>query len=179
MLLKWSQIALKSAFIFCWATIYKTTSYIAPLLFTFILMSSFYYLPQQMPGASSVLPMWPCVCMRASRTYPLLPLLLCSPRVWKPCNQARRRWQTLRRNWWHSSRCWSGERPCGQTHNNKVNFLLNTVLNTEVTLSNRFHPKCIFGIFTFSKIKLHFHSYYTPSPFEACFQMWFLIFCSG
>lgn len=78
-----------------------------------------------------------CVCMCSRRTHPLLPLLLCSPRVCKPCNQVRRRWQTLRRNWWHSSRCWSGERPCGQTHS-KVNFLLNTILN-------------IFWIFTFSK----------------------------
>lgn len=70
-----------------------------------------------MLGASSVLPMWPCVCMHTSRTYPLLPHLLCSPRVCQPCNQARRRWQTLRRNWWHSSRSWSGEHPCGQMHN--------------------------------------------------------------
>lgn len=46
-----------------------------------------------------------------TRTYPLLPHLLFSPHVCQPCNQAQRRWQSLRRNWWRSSQCWSGEHP--------------------------------------------------------------------
>lgn len=44
-------------------------------------------------------------------TYLLLPRPLCLPRVCTPCSREQRRWQTLRRNWWRSSLCWSGEHP--------------------------------------------------------------------
>lgn len=46
-----------------------------------------------------------------TKTYPLLPHPLCLPRVCTPCSREQRRWQTLRRSWWRSSLCWSGEHP--------------------------------------------------------------------